>query len=158
MPDVDGLDTPAERLTERFSSLGMTVPLAEGLVSSYGEEMFEGEHDSVLAARLQDLTEVLALFATRVWDDRRPRKIAGCFLLAAGMFPHGVTSHRDIAKRFHESPEAISNSVEEWQRRLNLPKTPHQKSEEAVEAARLTHRTNQRKARPAIPRRAMRTL
>lgn len=143
-PDLSGVDTPADVLAEQFREAGMSRELAGQLVGRFGAEAFSGELDSVASARIRDLADGWRLTGFRVWEAKDARRSAGCFLMAAGWLPPGMSSQRDMARFFKVSPEQISKEVEQWQATLGLPRTGFQKSAKAVAAAKTHNRSNKK--------------
>jgi hypothetical protein len=143
-PDLSGVDSPADRLAERFASQGMTRKLADVLVAEFGAELFTGALDSVAEARIRDLADGWRLTGFKIWEAPDARRSAGCFLHSAGWLPPGMSSQRDMARHFKVSPEQISKEVEDWQRTLGLPRTGFQKSAKAVAAAKKHNRSNRK--------------
>ena len=118
------------------------------LARELGPEAFAAEKAAREAA-VESLTraeqgDVLKMMLFRIWEAPKPRLSVGCLLLSLGIKPLGVASGRELARQQAVSPEHVSAMVDEWQGKLGLPKTEFQKSEAAVQAARLHNRNSQK--------------
>lgn len=140
--DVDAMDSPAERLAERYRVLGMSAALAQKLVNDCGVAAFAVLERASGPALPPEVIDGWRMATFQIWQAPKSKLSAGAFLMAVGWMPPGITSQRDLAKLFKVSPEHVSNLVEEWQEKLSLPRTEFQKSAKAVEAARVHHKKN----------------
>lgn len=140
--DREAMDSPADRLAERYRVLGMSPELAKKLVSDCGVGAFAVLEKASGPSLPPEVIDGWRMATFQIWQAPKSKLSAGAFLMAAGWMPPGITSQRDLAKLFKVSPEHVSNLVEEWQVKLNLPRTEFQKSAKAVEAARAHHKKN----------------
>lgn len=143
-PDYDAMDSPAERLAERYKVVGMSEALARQLVQNHGADAFGVVEHYGTAEMPPELADGWRMTAFCIWEAPLSRLSAGTFLMAAGWLPPGITSQRDMARLFKVTVEHVSNLVEEWQKKLNLPRTEHQKSAKAIESARTHHKKNRK--------------
>jgi hypothetical protein len=136
-PEMAWLDEQAARLR----SVGCPAVEALRYARALRALRLVGGHgdDQEVSFAIERMESLVRVMLREIAGSDKPKLMARVNLIARGAREHRDESQRKLAAAWNLSPEAVSNMVEDAQKKYRFPKNDFNKSAEACERYRLTN-------------------